>query len=103
MSTNIDKLVALIECLDYKDIKTQTRYTKVSTTHEYVFHKIVFEHIYLSKAEENRFRLNGVLLGTAEGMEIVHSINKVLEQGEDTEKENTIKQAINKLRKVLKI
>lgn len=103
MLTNIDKLVALIECLDYRDIKEQTRYAMSSVTHEYIFHKIVFEHIYLNNVEENRFKLNGVLLETEEGKNIVYSINKVLDKGEEIEKENTIKQAINKLRKVLKI
>ena len=102
MLTNIDKLVALIECLDYKDIKEQTSYAMNSAVYEYIFHKIVFSERYVG-GDFDCYHLNSVLLNEEEGKRIMMAIDGVINRGKIEEKENTIKQAINKLRKVLKI
>lgn len=103
MITNIDKLVALIECLDYRDIKTETDYTLSTIQTTYKFHGIVLVQINYTRAESNSFKLNDRYLTEVEGMRIVYSLRQVIDRGEEIEKESTIKQAINKLRKALKV
>lgn len=97
----MEQLIEFINKVPYKDVEVSLdNSTRTLTTELYTFYGITF---YYNSISMQHYFLNGVHIDDINGSKILKILQEKIKCKNFNHKEDTIKQAINKLRKVLKV